>query len=410
MVVRFSVRSMVKAGFIGGGAAVQFLTRTDPVVALEALLSAADAAEQQFEDDMAAVSTSSAIQGPGGPILFMQLCDSAELLDQWCRSVAQGLEAAGLTGRLAPAASVEVPRTNAPVVTSCLQLLVDWDALLQTPAYYNNPEPGWWVDAARTERLLDIVIPWVLQAPGEVNVTGPVGLSVPRAGVRAIVSNYLTHSYGVEVRVTGNDSKDDLVLRSVKFLGEGSVLLQAYDDSRPWQEHLETVQAPTLELVEELTSAYIRPTPLGVMTPGQVWGFPPQTPVGEGRGIGSRLWVVLHLLSDHMPDAFGTQILSRRHWNRLDGLDPERWTIKPVGADHFLVVATDLDAWFDTDYSTYRGADDDNPYTRAYLPRPGVHQQARDDLAPLILSREMVDANPPPRIKNPNWRPGKSQT
>lgn len=156
MPVTFSVNSLVRGGFVGGGSVIQFRTKAEPASALDAFVAAARIAERQFVDDTSTVSTSAAAQNPVGPVLVMQLCDSAELLEQWCQAVARQLEATGFSGSLAPAASIEIPTLNAPAITACVQMHVDWDALIETPAPYSSPTAGWWVSQDRTDRLLDV--------------------------------------------------------------------------------------------------------------------------------------------------------------------------------------------------------------------------------------------------------------
>jgi hypothetical protein len=60
--------------------------------------------------------------------------------------------------------------------------------------------------------------------------------------------------------------------------------------------------------------------------------------------------------------------------------DLSRWTITDLGHGRHLVEHPDLAAWYA------------NPY-----PEPDVVDQARRDFGSMILTKEIIRANPPPR-------------
>ena len=396
MAVRYSVASLRRAGFVGGGQSLQFATRADSGVALAAFQAASTAAEAPYLDADDVVATLSITRAPGGPVAYMHLCDTAELLEDYLRVVARHLEAAGLSGRLQPAKSQDSPRVWAPALTAVLQLELPYRQMLDSPHDVDFPGVGWWVEDDRTDRVVPALVDWCLDTPGEAYLFTGFGMRLPPSEVAPILLDSLHR--GGHAKLT-RITEDRRRLRRLVFDIYGAVMVQTYDPDQAWQAHRDALQQPLRHAAPDVWNAFVRPLNSGVIGRYQAWEEPPATPLAARRALGSRMWFITHLERDYLPDAYGQQVVTGAHLLRLGELPSERWMVEDLGRDRYLVTARDLAAWFDVDPRPYGG--EDTHFSRPAPPDPDTLAQARADFADAILTADVLRAHPTPPMTGP---------
>ena len=87
-----------------------------------------------------------------------------------------------------------------------------------------------------------------------------------------------------------------------------------------------------------------------------------------------------HLLTEYVPDAHGMQVLRVEHL--AHARDLSGWDVTDLGHGRHLVEAHDLAAWYATP-----------------VPDPDVLERARHDFGGMILTRDVIAANPAPWSK-----------
>jgi hypothetical protein len=403
MTVRYSLQAMKRAGVVGGGRAVQFVTKAEPGAALEALVSAATVAEEPHleaglngEDT---ISTSSYTQLPDGPMAFMHLCDNADLLAHWMRVVADQLEQAGLSGRLQVAKSVEPLFLNVPALTAVIALQIEQDTRLAAPHLYGTPPIGWWVSQDRTDRVIPALVDWVLEAPGEVYLFAGIGMHLTPEAAKSILLSMILSSNWKELKRVTEDRRQQ---RRLVVHEEGGVIVSSYDADSTWLEQFEALQAPLRQAAPAAVHALVRPLP-PVDKQTDAWERPPATPYAATVGVASTLGAVAHLLGEYVPDAYAQQVLTTAQLDRIGELPAERWEVEDLAAGRHLVTARDLAPWLDVNLSPY--SPEDTYMTRAAIPEAAILAQARADFGPAILTPEVLRANPTPSPTGPRLHP-----
>ena len=397
MGIRYSTTALVKAGFVGGGRHLQLATKADPDRALEALRSASATAEALHIDEDDVVATMSITRAPGGPILYMHLCDSAALLEEYLHVLARELEAAGLSGRLLAAKSVDSPRVYAPTLTAVLQLTLDYQAMLAHPHDYGAPDPNWWVSQDRTMRVVPPLVDWCLQPEGEVYLYTGIELRLDPGDVTPILLDSLRHNARAELR---NIAPDRRWMRRLRLHESGGVFAQTYAPDQPWQTQLDTLQPVLRGTAADVANAFVRPLGSTIGKRNEAWRQPPATPLStQWGGVGSRLWSIAHLDDEYLPDAYAQQVVTDHHLHRLGHLPTDRWHIEHLGDHRHLITARDPQPWLDVDPRPYTKADND--FTRPAPPDQATLTQARDDFAPAILTLDVLEAHPAPEVTGP---------
>jgi hypothetical protein len=153
----------------------------------------------------------------------------------------------------------------------------------------------------------------------------------------------------------------------------GAAVMQEIGTQVPWQQRLEAVRDALNTLpIQYLDLAFIRPA----TRYAQFW-----TAIGQRQKLPdlheSDVRYNRHLLSGYTPDAHGIQILTDQHLSRARDLSA--WNIQELGHGRYLVEAEDPTPWYST-----------------RLPDQEVVDQARYDFGDIILTKEIIAANPPP--------------
>lgn len=156
----------------------------------------------------------------------------------------------------------------------------------------------------------------------------------------------------------------------------GDAIMQEIGAQVPWQQRLEAVQSALDSIpTQYLDLAFIRPAPRYVRSWTAI-DVRHKLPDLHERNIRYNR----HLLSRYTPDAHGIQILTDQHLTRARDLSA--WNIQELGHGRYLVEADDTTPWYSTP-----------------LPDQDVVDQARADFGDMILTKEVIAANPPP------WKP-----
>lgn len=115
-----------------------------------------------------------------------------------------------------------------------------------------------------------------------------------------------------------------------------------------------------------------------------------------------------HLYADYVADAHAIQVLTKAHLDRANDLSA--WDIDSLGNDRYLVQARELEPWFDREPTEIYGV----PWP---VPDPDVLDRARRDFGAMILTHDVLQADPRAWIKgrsqewrfdrypNPVWNP-----
>ena len=167
MAVRFSVKDLSRR-FVGRGGTLQFATYASSEQTALALKRAAVGAMPEMDYDGDTLDWTGSAPTPGGPVLRILHCDSGAQLEVFLTGIAQRLEAQGLSGRLVAAGAMDGPRHWFPSMALLARVGLDWDAVLDSePRPDGGPWTGWWVDSARTEQVLEPIVDWCLEGPGD---------------------------------------------------------------------------------------------------------------------------------------------------------------------------------------------------------------------------------------------------
>ncbi|GAB2680998.1 hypothetical protein [Thalassiella azotivora] len=145
-----------------------------------------------------------------------------------------------------------------------------------------------------------------------------------------------------------------------------------WDDELGWAERVAVLREQVVTLPGATDLAFVRHT--GPVSPS--WGSfasgGPRPPgIRPGQAESAR-----HLHHEYVPDAHGIQVLTDAHLARARDLSS--WQVTSLAGGRHLVEAADLAPWF-------AGDDVD----------PEVLAAARDDFGDMVLTKEVVKANPP---------------
>jgi hypothetical protein len=170
--------------------------------------------------------------------------------------------------------------------------------------------------------------------------------------------------------------------RSIEFSSNARVAFQAGADPRgtatpAWRDQAGAVTEALLRWPERLDYGLIRPAVgLGF---GTELNERPEPYVDDGYYEIHR-----HMWSRFVPDAYGSQLLTRQHLERAHDLSA--WQVTEVAPDRFLVRAADLAPWWDS-----------------YKPDPAVLARARSDFGDMIMTLADIEADPH------GWLPGRGR-
>ncbi|HMJ78912.1 MAG TPA: hypothetical protein VK507_23205 [Iamia sp.] len=213
---------------------------------------------------------------------------------------------------------------------------------------------------------------WVANGGDEgVFTLGAFGVEVTDASALAGLLRQAARDHqtgGVVCSNSARPSGRQVVLRA------GMALAQVLGEVEHWTDRVDALRHVVLRRPDLTDIAYARVSPTGL------FGWEQQNQPAPLPGISSgNLTTHRHLLAQYAPDAHGLQILRGAHLEKARDLSA--WTITDLGHGRHLVEATDLEPW-------YAHGETDG----------GTLERARRDFGPMILTRDVLAAHPPPWV------------
>lgn len=145
------------------------------------------------------------------------------------------------------------------------------------------------------------------------------------------------------------------------------------DDTFSWQERLAQVVRAMVAFPGDTDLAFVQHGNALTLDWMELSGARPPLPYVKEYHIRYNR----HLNSQYIPDAHGLQLITDAHLAHANDLSD--WIIEPLGGGKHLVKAKDLDPWYAT-----------------IDPDPDTLAKARNDFGGMILTPEIIAANPPP--------------
>jgi hypothetical protein len=144
------------------------------------------------------------------------------------------------------------------------------------------------------------------------------------------------------------------------------------DDTVSWQDRLAQVTQAMVAFPGDTDQAFIQHSHV----------YPHWSDLSTGRPLlpyvdETQIHYNRHLYARYIPGAHGLQILTDAHLANANDLSD--WIIEPLGGGKHLVQAKDLEPWYAT-----------------VDPDPETLAKARADFGGMILTPEIIAANPPP--------------
>jgi hypothetical protein len=313
---------------------------------------------------------------PTGHVLVVYPFDSDSDFDDWISRMVASLENLGVTGKFEGTKPTYVGDwpTEDPTPAAFLAWAQDFEAV----AGDNERGSHWHVPPDATEKILEHAAAWT-RAGGEASIVymGVFPLAVsPDADIVEIMNASLIQNNRTRSLRYQSDQQRG---RMASFGPGGDAVMQEIGASVPWQQRLEAVQQALDTLPPQyLDLAFIRPTPKLTDSWQQIDIRQKRDPRQKLPDLHeSDIRYNRHLLSRYTPDAHGIQILTDQHLSRARDLSS--WNIRDLSHDRYLVEAEDLTSWYSTP-----------------LPNQDTLDQARHDFGEMILTKEVIAANPPP--------------
>lgn len=335
---------------------------------------------ERFEAEDGVYAQLNTRSASGFVVLVSDVADDAHL-DEWLAAFSARLELHGLDGRLGRVREAVGPGwwTLAPRLAeggygrfpAMLTGFIAWSFDLDTMTRHPARDGAWHVSEQATERIANHLADWA--EPGGPRIllnssTFMFEVEDDRNVARAISSAALaTGMTGVLRHVVGEEHA-----RAACLAPGGETTLQAITPCQGWQELVVELRNAITALPELTDIAFVRPARRVTISWSEVAVEQPLHGIEE--------WDIRynkHLLRDYAPDAHGVQVLRDAHLARAHDLS--QWVITDLGDGRHLVEARDLAPWYSTP-----------------LPAPAVVNQARHDFGPMLITKEVIAANPPP--------------
>ncbi|WP_211882162.1 hypothetical protein [Pseudarthrobacter albicanus] len=341
----------------------------------DAVEAAVRVANQEVEDAGwgDAVFAEGVSDSDAGPVALMSRAGPIEGVRAWLDAFARHLQALGNSGKVtaAPQAffpdwlsgEVELPRQLTAFVayrTDDLTLLDEQERSM-----------SWSVPAELTAKITDAATAWgrfdgadvyLLRSIHQTRTKNPdVGPTLADGAAR----------FG-QARVAYLRSEPRrLVWASLGTLGR--TCYGVMDDTVSWQDRLAQVVRAMAAFPGDTDLAFVQYC--NALTPD--W-----SELAAGRPLlpyvkESHIRYNRHLNAQYIADAHGLQLLTDAHLAHANDLSD--WTIEPLGAGKHLVQAKDLKPWYAT-----------------VDPAPETLAKARADFGGMLLTPEIIAANPPP--------------
>jgi hypothetical protein len=335
-----------------------------------AVCSAVEAANQIFGEDNGQAEEYIWVDVVGwaaeGLALHHEEIASVELLERWLDHVVADLTAAGMTGRLVPRAPLRLPvfydtLTRHELTAFIAYTVIDPFPPAQAPHLWN-------VDVGVTRTLAERFGRPPFQG-GRIISGNPLQERSPTTAVDALARDLVASWHTVcHLR----ESPERAVTSA--FYVNGSHCFMVHDPHQPWTDRLQTCLQAVLALPHATNLAFVQyANPFSTRWDHMVQG----NPALPHPGLAARWRYRPDLIPRYIPDPRGIMLLTDAHLDRADDLTG--WEIDSLGHGRHLVMAPDLAAWY-----------------AQPEPDPAVLAAARADFGPVILTPEILEANPVP--------------
>jgi hypothetical protein len=352
---------------------VLFKTRQDHAQAMTALRRAIEAVDQslssQAPGEPPEIGPGWPEASPRGPVVYLDFCDSADILKRWATAVAAELEAQGASGSLTEVRPEHTPYDPPGKHVDCTT------AGLVLPIHENvthrqddgsGPLNRWPVDDDLTTQMVDEVLDFCLRGSGEVFFKhGMTQFRIDPAEARTLVAQAITHGPPVSLTSLGTNA----VIRRATLYSHGRAFFEWRDESLEGSQLAEGLSRILVAHADRLEYGFVRQSWLPAVGWDNVvdWRPPllPRVPVTYSRRPP-------HLERTLVPDAYGIQLLSRAHLDRAPDL--REWQVEEVAPGRYIDTSKQLDAWF--------GPED---------PSEDTFEKARREFGSLIMDEEDYD-------------------
>jgi hypothetical protein len=322
-------------------------------------------------------------KSPTGWVFEVETADP-ENFKEWMAQLVAGLEGRGVTGRLEAARPTYIGGwpTEDPTPAAFLA----WPEDIELATADKQRRSHWLVPPDATEQIVAHAAAWT-GAGGDQAVVGigifPLAVSSEADIASLMGSSLINNNRTDSIRYQSDQQRG----RMATFSPGGAAVMQEIGASVPWEKRLEaSFEALTTAPAEHLDLAFIRAAPKYTRHWDQIDIRQKRDPLQKLPNLlhESDIRYNRHLLSGWTPDAHGIQILTDQHLSRARDLSS--WNIRDLGHDRYLIEAEDLAPWYSTP-----------------LPDQEVVDQARHDFGDMILTKEVIEANPPPWKKPEDW-------
>ncbi|QCB97184.1 hypothetical protein E5206_09780 [Arthrobacter sp. PAMC25564] len=341
----------------------------------DAVQAAVQVANQEVEDAGWGdeVFTEGVSDSDAGPVALMSRVGTEEGVRAWFAVFARHLQALGLSGKVTAAPTAFFPDWLSGEVRLPRQLTAFVSYQTNDLALLDADEErrAWHVPAALTAKVADAATAW-----GRFN------------GADVYLQRYIhqTRSKNPDVGSALAGAAAKFAMARVTYLRSqprrlawaslgtlGRTCYGVMDDTVSWQVRLAQVTRAMAAFPADTDLAFVQySNPLTSSWQALSTARPAPPYVKESDIRYNR-----HLNKQYIPDAHGLQLLTDAHLANANNLSD--WIIEPLGEGKHLVQAKDLESWYAT-----------------IDPDPETLAKARADFGGMILTPEIIAANPPP--------------
>ncbi|QCB97336.1 hypothetical protein E5206_10700 [Arthrobacter sp. PAMC25564] len=341
----------------------------------DAVRAAVEVANQAVEDAGwgAEVFTEGVSDSDAGPAALMSRAGPEEGVRAWLDAFARHLQDLGMSGKITAAPKAFFPDWLSGEFELPRQLtaFVSYQTLDLTLLDADEQERGWHVPSALTSKIADTATAW-----GRFN----------GADVYLLRNIYQTRTKNPDVGPTLADGAARFGQARVAYLRSeprrlawaslstlGRTCYGVMDDTASWQDRLAQVLRAMVAFPGDTDLAFVQYSNALTLGWSELAAGRPELPyVKEWQIRYNR-----HLDAQYIADAHGIQLLTDAHLAHANDLSD--WIIEPLGAGKHLVQAKDLEPWYAT-----------------IDPDPDTLAKARADFGGMVLTPEIIAANPPP--------------
>lgn len=392
--VTYTLSAFKRAGFVGGDQHLLLMADQDPHTALDALQAATNAVTKELLEyehrDEAYISLDGPVPTPAGPIARVRDCEPAKALPLMLDHLAADLASRGITGRLVPAKTFkdDSPFGNnaLPALGMLLSPLNDTDAMYAAfDDWRKHPgNRGSWVDEARHRRVITALVDWVTHVQGTVLIHTTATIEATPDALVPYLTRALRDEPLLGISATSPDRR---TRRQVRF-AESEVIVCDYDPDQPRAEQLDSLTDLATRLAPDLAYALIRELGAQMIAISMTAQIFPKTPFFDDV---THPHTFKHLEPDYVFDAGVAQVLTTSQLAKTT-LPTDRWNIRDLAHDRYLVTAVDPAPWLHPD--PHYVSDFNSPWPD--WTDPHVLAAARADFANAIMTLETLRQNPPP--------------